>query len=267
MKNYKDITATTLKNTKYILCDIDDTITTDGKLSPLAYESLWKLKEAGYHVIPVTGRPAGWCDLIIRQWPVNAIIGENGAFVNYFEGNQLKTYTHPSVAAIEIKEKLNEIKSEVLKKIPDARVSKDQFARLYDLAIDFNEDPPYLGFEVAEEIKDICVKMGAEAKVSSIHVNTWFGKYDKLSMVRIYFKEILKENNIKGKVIYFGDSPNDEPMFEFFPLSCGVANIIEFENTMVHLPTYITNQKSGLGFTEAIDHIIAITTKTEQLGL
>ena len=32
----------------------------------------------GKLVIPITGRPAGWCDHIARMWPVDAVVGENG---------------------------------------------------------------------------------------------------------------------------------------------------------------------------------------------
>ena len=258
MKNYNTIDKKTMEKIKYILCDIDDTITSDGKLTGPAYQALWDLKDAGYGVIPVTGRPAGWCDLIVRQWPVEAIVGENGAFVYYFDGDQLKTFSHPSVATSNVQEKLAAVKKEVLKRIPEARISKDQFSRIYDLAIDFNEDPPYLGFDVAEEIKDICEEMGAVAKVSSIHVNTWFGDYNKLSMTKLYFEEILKEDTLKEKVMYFGDSPNDEPMFEFFPMSCGVANILDFQDTLDHLPSYVSTQKSGSGFAEVAHYLLSL---------
>ncbi len=63
-----------------LLCDIDGTITSDGRLSASAYAALEALQSAGLLVIPVTGRPAGWCDLIARFWPVAAVVGENGAF-------------------------------------------------------------------------------------------------------------------------------------------------------------------------------------------
>ena len=69
-----------LQAIEYVLCDIDDTISTDGCLTPAAYSALWRLQNAGFKIIPVTGRPAGWCDHFARMWPINAIVGENGAF-------------------------------------------------------------------------------------------------------------------------------------------------------------------------------------------
>lgn len=243
---------------EYILCDIDDTITTNGKLTAAAYSAMWDLFEAGYHVIPVTGRPAGWCDLIVREWPVRAVVGENGAFVNYFEGSHLQTFLHPSVASPEIHDRLEAVKRACLKGVPGCRIAKDQPYRCYDLAIDFNEDPPYLGLKAAEKIREICVSMGAEAKISSIHVNAWFGKYDKLTMTKLFLKEVFHEMQIKEKVIFFGDSPNDEPMFEYFPNSCAVANIRPFVDQISHLPAYVTRQKGGAGFAEAVSHLLSL---------
>jgi len=257
MKPIKELDAERISKIKYILCDIDDTITTNGKLPSESYAALWNLYDAGYHVIPVTGRPAGWCDLIIREWPVKAVVGENGAFVYYFDGEYLKTFTHPSVSGADAQMKLEAVKKACLEGVPGCRVAKDQFARIYDLAVDFNEDPPYLGFEAAERIKEICVSMGAEAKVSSIHVNAWFGHYDKLMMTQLFMKEVLNEENLKEKCIFFGDSPNDEPMFSFFPNSCAVANILPFVNSIQHLPTFVTTLEGGKGFAEAIDHILS----------
>jgi len=257
MNPIQQLDAQRILKIKYILCDIDDTITTKGKLTAESYHAMWKLHDAGYKVVPVTGRPAGWCDLIIREWPVEAVVGENGAFVNYFEEGHLKTFTHPSVASADIHEKLEAVKKACLEGVPGCRVAKDQFARIYDLAIDFNEDPPYLGFQAAEEIKAICESMGAEAKVSSIHVNTWFGRYDKLTMTKLFLKEVLHETDITDQVLFFGDSPNDEPMFSYFPNSCAVANILPFVDQIKHLPPFVTAAEGGAGFAEAIAYILS----------
>ncbi|MFC7611804.1 HAD-IIB family hydrolase [Teichococcus aestuarii] len=74
-----DAPATGLAGLRYVLTDIDDTLTTDGRLPAEAYSALQALDAAGIAVIPVTGRPAGWCDAIARHWPVAAVVGENGA--------------------------------------------------------------------------------------------------------------------------------------------------------------------------------------------
>src|SRR5258707_4262848 len=61
---------------RFVLLDIDDTLTTDGRLSAAAYGALEDLSRRGLRLIPVTGRPAGWCDLIARFWPVDAVRSE-----------------------------------------------------------------------------------------------------------------------------------------------------------------------------------------------
>lgn len=260
MKSISEMSSSDVKSLKYVLCDIDDTLTTDGRLTAEAYGALWKLHDAGFFVIPVTGRPAGWCDLIIREWPVDAVVGENGAFALYFKDKHIQTLTHPSVAN-DAQERLQAVKTRVLKEVPGCRVARDQFSRIYDLAIDFREDPPYLSFEDAERIREICISMGAEAKVSSIHVNTWFGKYDKLGMTLRVLKEVFGEANPEPYAIFFGDSPNDEPMFAHFPQACAVANILPFVTKLKHLPTYVTLNEGGAGFAEAVDYILSKSAK------
>lgn len=248
------------RQVRYVLCDIDDTITTEGKLTAAAYTALWRLYEAGIQVIPVTGRPAGWCDMIVRQWPVRAVVGENGAFVYYAQDGHLHTFTHPSAASGDIQGRLAAVRDACLAGVPGCRVSRDQFARIYDVAIDFNEDPPYLGLEAARRIQAICREMGAAAKISSIHVNAWFGDYNKVDMTRLFFAQVLGEDEqaMKRGVLFFGDSPNDEPMFAFFPLSAAVANIRPFVDDLRHLPAYVTQQPSGQGFAQAVDRLLEL---------
>lgn len=254
MRPFREIEAEQVRSIKYILCDIDDTLTNAGKLTAEAYSALWKLRDAGYEVIPVTGRPAGWCDLIVRQWPVSAVVGENGAFAYYERAGKKQVLTHPNVAK-DFEARLEAVKQAVLEQVPGSRVSKDQFSRIYDLAIDFREEPPLLSFDDAERIRACCVSMGAEAKVSSIHVNTWFGKYNKLDMSLRTLAELFGETNAQQHVLFFGDSPNDEPMFRYFPLSCGVENIKPFLGTLQHLPAFIADGEGGFGFSNSVERI------------
>lgn len=240
-----------------VLFDIDDTVTTGGKLTAEAYAAMWALAGAGLCLIAVTGRPAGWCDLIIRQWPVLAVVGENGAFASYsLAGERPRTLTHPN-ALPDAAERLTAVRDAVLAAVPGCRVAQDQFCRKYDLAIDFAEDQPRLPLSAAEEIRSTCEAHGARAKISSIHVNAWFGDYDKRSMAELFFREVLREDAYAHS-IFFGDSPNDAPMFQAFPLSCAVANIAPFIGQMAYLPPYVTTLAGGAGFAEAAAHILAL---------
>lgn len=250
---------------RFVLTDIDDTLTSQGKLGLEAYSALWTLHRVGVHVVPVTGRPAGWCDLIARQWPVDAVIGENGAFVYYLSDEVLQEFYHPSIASQEVRERLEVLREEVLDTVPGTRVAKDQFARRFDLAIDFNEEPPHLGLDVANRVANICRRHGANAKISSIHVNAWFGDYDKLSMAQLFlnrFRGITPDQQNRF-VLYCGDSPNDEPMFAHYPLSCGVANLKKSIDLLTSLPTFITENPNGAGFVELVNTLIEKRTSRQ----
>ncbi|PKL10677.1 MAG: HAD family phosphatase, partial [Spirochaetae bacterium HGW-Spirochaetae-8] len=233
MHQIQDLTREAAGRIRYVLMDIDDTITTEGKLPADSYASLWRLHEAGIRVVPITGRPAGWCDLIARQWPVDGVVGENGALVFWEEDGHLKRIYHeqavPNDHAV-----LKRIEQRVLAEVEGTRVAGDQFGRMFDLAIDFAEEEPRLPLSDAQRIKEICEQEGAVAKISSIHVNTWMGTYDKLSMASRFLALRFGYDDAKqvAEVIFFGDSPNDEPMFTHFPTSVGVANIADYAHLM-----------------------------------
>ncbi|MEJ5189544.1 MAG: HAD hydrolase family protein, partial [Breznakiellaceae bacterium] len=132
MRPIQELTDTQARGVKYVLMDIDDTLTKEGKLVPEAYRALWDLHSAGLRCIPVTGRPAGWCDLIARQWPVDAVVGENGALVFWEEATTggeglpvLKQYFHPH-AVRNSDPRLKDILTEVLQIDARLRVAKDQ---------------------------------------------------------------------------------------------------------------------------------------------
>jgi hydroxymethylpyrimidine pyrophosphatase-like HAD family hydrolase len=234
--------------------DIDDTITRQGKLLAASYTALWQLKKAGLTVIPVTGRPAGWCDCIARQWPVDGVVGENGAFA-FWEAPQadrlpvLKAMYHPN-AVTNGHPALRRIRERAFAEIPLLRDAKDQFARLFDIALDFAEEDPVLPLSAAGRVQEIAIEEGAAAKVSSIHVNIWMGNYDKLSMAGLFLRECFGWQGELTEVIFMGDSPNDEPMFARFPLACAVANIRRYEGLVNHLPAFVASKECGEGFAE-----------------
>jgi HAD superfamily hydrolase (TIGR01484 family) len=258
MKIISEMTREEAVGVRYILMDIDDTLTREGKLLASAYDALWKLREAGLRVIPVTGRPAGWCDLIAREWPVDGVVGENGALAFWEEPQEgtgrlpvLKAEYHADAIRND-HQALAKIKERSLKEFPSLRVAKDQFARLFDLALDFAEEDPVLPLSTAQRIRDIAVEEGAQAKVSSIHVNIWMGRYDKLSMAEHFLSRRFGWQPGAGdrEVVFAGDSPNDEPMFARFPLACGVANVRKYETLIKHLPAFVASRECGDGFAE-----------------
>lgn len=237
----------------FLLTDIDDTLTDEGLLGPEAYASLWALHRSGIHVIPITGRPAGWCEMIARQWPVSGVVGENGGF--YFRYHNKKMHRHfffDEKTQSENRAKLHQLEKEILAKVPGCALASDQFCRLMDLAIDFCEDVSPLAKPDVQKIVALFQQHGAQAKVSSIHVNGWFGDYDKLTMTLTLLKNEfnISPEDAKKVCAFSGDSPNDEPMFGYFPHSYAVANIRNFLSDLKRKPAYITQARGGLGFTE-----------------
>lgn len=246
---------------QFLLTDIDDTITTNGQLTAESYAALAKLKQHGIKVIPVTGRPAGWCDMIARFWPVDAVIGENGGlYYRYHERKMFRWNFADEKTLAENQKKLQVIRAEIKQKVPKAAISADQFCRIYDLAVDFCEDIPRLSDDEIKAIVAIFKAHGATAKVSSIHVNGWFGAFNKVTTAKLLLqKEFgLNEAQILEQCAYVGDSPNDEPLFENFTHTFGVANVRDFTSQMKHLPTYIAPSESGRGFCEIVDRVIKL---------
>jgi HAD superfamily hydrolase (TIGR01484 family) len=267
MRPLAELSSKRLPRLKVLFTDIDDTLTNNGLLRPTAFNSLWRLHQAGLAVVPVTGRPAGWCELIARQWPVAAVIGENGAFYFRYDpkrGRMLRKFASSETLRRTHRRRLKEIETRILKKFKRARVASDQFTRLFDLAIDFREDVrPPLGLDVAHRIQAEFKKSGATAKVSSIHVNGWFGRYDKLAMCKRLHRDLFGRTLAQdiGRAAFVGDSPNDEPMFKFFKWSFGVANVREYSETMIHLPAFVTELSGGDGFAEIANRIVASTNR------
>jgi hypothetical protein len=237
---------------RILLTDIDDTLTSHGRLPAESYAALWQLHEAGVHVVPVTGRPAGFCEMIARFWPVAGVVGENGAFYFYLQKGQMQRWWHPELTPYEkAKDRFNQIWQEVAQRYPRAKMSSDQFARVADLAIDFAEEVnPPLSIAEAEGIKQIFEKHGAVAKVSSIHVNGWFGSFSKLETSLQLLKNLwgLSPEESRRQVYFIGDSPNDEPMWEFFENSFAVANIQKFLPQLQHPPKHIMSLEGAEGF-------------------
>lgn len=243
---------------RVVLTDIDDTLTLDGKLRAESYAALWKLSQAGFRIVPVTGRPAGFCEMIARFWPVQGVIGENGAFYFSYDEEQKKMKRHFVYGEAERKnfqERLIKIRDEVLNEVPEAAVASDQFARLFDLAIDFCEDVPALSKEQVAKITEVFSRNGATYKISSIHVNGWFGEHDKLTTCKLFLeREFAMKESLQDSAIFVGDSPNDEPMFSFFENSVGVANVKNFE--LKTPPKWVCQNEGGLGFTELSEHLL-----------
>ena len=248
--------------TRGVLFDIDDTLTTEGRLTAAAYTAAERLHDAGLLVVPITGRPAGWCDHFARMWPIDAVVGENGAFYFRYEPAErrlIKRFMAREAERRENRRRLQALKDEILAAVPGAGVASDQLYRETDLAIDYREDVDPLPAEAVARIVRLFEDAGARAKVSSIHVNGWFGEYDKLTTTRTMLAECfgVDLDADRERYVFVGDSPNDAPMFAALPNAVGVANLRDFEGRLAASPAYVTRARAGAGFGELAEALLS----------
>jgi len=248
---------------KALFTDIDDTMTTGGRLTADAFDALWKLHDAGVAVVPVTGRPAGWCDHFARMWPVAAVVGENGALFFRYDAERREMqrgFASSEAERASAKKRLDRLAKAILRKVPGSALSIDQPYRIHDLAIDFCEDVEPLDRAAVDEIVAMFERAGATAKVSSIHVNGWFGQWDKIGMIKRVAQGVLGldlDRTVHNRrCVYVGDSPNDEPAFAAFDYGIGVANIRDFADRLEHPPAFVTPAVGGAGFAQVARKIL-----------
>ncbi len=237
-----------------LFTDVDETLTWEGRLPGETFSALVRLQKAGIKVIPVTGASAGWCDCLIRTWPIDSIIGENGAFFIDRNADGRLSYSYALEKSVRLAnwQRLQRLKAKVLSRFSVARQTADQSFRLTDIAFDINQDH-HVDRQDAFEIAQYCKDSGVNVKISSIHINVWCGEYNKASMANSWLnhQEIDSDH-----AMFSGDSPNDDSMFANFKLSVGVANIKPFISELDSPPTYITSQPGGYGFAEIAESLM-----------
>jgi HAD superfamily hydrolase (TIGR01484 family) len=256
----------TARAISWVLTDIDDTMTENGKLVPEAYAALCELAASGLRVVAVTGRSAGWGEVHLQEWPIAAAITENGA-VSYYRklDGAVETLAHPT-AVRNTDAALVRASEAAYAAVPRAIPARDNHFRLYDYAIDHAEyvEPPLSEAEVAA-IVNAFEREGCVAKPSSIHVNCWIGNFNKreaaLALLPFLSRELglpeYDDARDRSSVLYVGDAPNDEVMFAHFPNACAVANIDRWADGIGSLPAWVSRGRFGMGFAEIARHVIA----------
>ena len=244
-----------------IFTDIDDTLTTDGAITQDALEALAALKSAGLHVIPITGRPIGWSEPFASQWPVDAIVAENGSVAFRGDGKtgQIhKIYQQDEATRATNYARMQEVAQQIVREVPGAMLATDSHGRETDIAIDHSEFThlPQAGIDQAVAIMRAA---GMNATVSSIHINGWFGDHNKLEGARWIVRELFNRDldQEMDHWAYVGDSTNDQLMFKTFKNSIGVANIARFVPQLKDFPKYVTNGERGAGFAEAAKMLLS----------
>lgn len=250
-----------------VFTDIDDTLTTEGAISDDALTALGRLKEAGLHVIAITGRPVGWSTPFARSWPVDAIVAENGsvALVRQMAHSPhgevpvglRRLYQQDEPTRRTNFARMQQVAQRVLRDVPGTTLAQDSPGRETDIAIDHSEFNHLSADKVAQTVA-IMREEGMSATVSSIHINAWFGAHNKLEGARWIVRELLGRDldAERASWVYVGDSTNDQLMFEAFEQAIGVANIRRFLPELTHLPRYVTPSERGAGFAEVAQRLL-----------
>ncbi len=250
-----------------VFTDIDDTLTTDGAITSDALDALAQLKDAGLHLIAITGRPVGWSAAFARCWPVDAIVAENGSVALVRELAHSphgevpigvrRLYQQDAGVRAGNFARMQQVARRVLREVPGTVLAQDSPGRETDIAIDHGEFS-HLGPDKIAQVLLILRAEGMSATVSSIHINAWFGTHNKLEGARWIVRELFgRELGAElQRWAYVGDSTNDQLMFEAFEQSVGVANIRRFVPELTHLPRYVAPSERGAGFAEVADALL-----------
>jgi HAD superfamily hydrolase (TIGR01484 family) len=253
-----DLPVARARGVRGILTDIDDTLTESGRLDPRAARALEALHDARLPVIAITGRPQGWSEPFARDWPVAAIVAENGAVALFRgHGDLVIEYAQDAATRAANAPRLHAAAARVLREVPEARLANDSAGRVTDIAIDHAEHA-HLDRAAIDKVVRVMRAEGLHATVSSIHVNGWYGEHDKLTGARWIVRRLLGRalDAEADRWIYVGDSTNDQRMFAHFELSVGVANLLQFADELDVWPTYLAEGERGAGFDEVARRVL-----------
>ncbi len=267
----KDLAPERLAALEGLAFDVDDTLTSHGKLTPAAYAALGALVEAGVALVAVTGRPLGFAEVWFGQWPLVGAVGENGA--GYFwrqladtaltvskgEPPSFTVSGVHSAAALDVHgadgwaTRRTQLMDEALARFPGLALTRDSWARRIDIAFDIGE---FVHVPLSEQaaLSQWLQDQGLEVVTSSIHLHGQppgaGGPFNKATGF-IHWHEAAQGRPVSwDRWAFIGDSPNDAAAFAAFPLSVGVANVAACLPKLPQAPAFITEAEAGAGFCE-----------------
>jgi len=231
------------KGVRFVLTDMDDTLTYEGRLPGATYAALERLREMSLSVFVVTAAPAGWCDQMARMWPVDGVIGENGGFFFRRAGSYglLRHFWHGG----DQRAQLQEIGNRIRARVPEAAFADDQPFRLSSIAFTRPESDT-TRVAILAAIRGA----GLRATENNPWILGWLGDFDKLAMTRRVLADVEDH-----AICYMGDSENDAPMFRTFRHTIGMSTVRT--QTLSSYPRWVTRSPGGAGFVEAAEAVLA----------
>jgi HAD superfamily hydrolase (TIGR01484 family) len=243
-----------------LLFDLDDTLLSHGVLTRAAYDALWDLKAAGLRLVAVTGRPSGWGEVIVRQWPIDGAVTENGAVAVAKEAGGVARFERCGEAERRSRRaRLAGIIEDVRAVVPEARLTDDIDARRSDVTWDIGERVKLPTDRVAAIVRAIAAA-GARSFASSVHVHATYDTDDKASGAIFYLARALGEDPgaaTSAGWAFAGDSGNDAACFSAFRTTFAVANVRSHLDRIPVTPRYVASAEMGEGFAEIARALLA----------
>lgn len=250
---------------KGLVFDLDDTVLDHGVLTEAAYSALFRLREAGLRLVVCTGRPAGWSEVILRQWPIDAAVAENGAVAlvkhPHADGVPCVDTLFPTnfAAARAERDELLRLAHSLVKRFPEAALADDNAARWTDVTIDIAEHRK-VGAETIAAMRAEAAAHGVHTFVSSVHLHLSFRTEDKASGTLRLLEARFGESREAAcsENAFVGDSGNDASAFSAFQTTLGVANVTKYLSSLPDPPKFTTENPMGAGFAELASRLVAL---------
>ncbi|HJV85510.1 MAG TPA: HAD-IIB family hydrolase [Noviherbaspirillum sp.] len=243
-----------------VLSDIDDTLTTHGRLTPDVLAALDSLRAAGLQVVAVTGRPTWWAMPLLRLCGFDAVIAENGASAFWLDqdGVQRSWFYADAATRVEHRHALEAFVPALRERFPQLHVVDDAMLRVGDMAFDVGESVPPMPCEEVDAIVAFIRSCGFYSTVSSIHVHASVAQFSKQETTQRILSDVFHVNDAlaRDSYVFVGDSGNDAPMFAHYPHSVGVANVLRHMSRLTDPPAWIAPDSCGAGFVQVAQALL-----------
>ncbi|HMA93195.1 MAG TPA: HAD-IIB family hydrolase, partial [Polyangiaceae bacterium] len=237
--------------------DLDDTLLDHGQLSEVAYSALFRLRATGLRLLAVTGRPAGWGEVLARIWPVDGLVTENGSVAVLRDGQTTKMLDEVDAATRAARTaRRDALVAKIREQFPFLLPAGDNRLRRADYTFDIGETQSVPCADV-DRVEEFARSHGARTVRSSVHLHVCYDGSDKGSgAVRTIVQSFGGDaTTARARFAFIGDSENDEPAFNTFQITVGVANL---RGRPTLPPRYVTQAERGRGFAEFADRLVEL---------
>jgi HAD superfamily hydrolase (TIGR01484 family) len=281
VKPLSALPADEIRALRGVVFDLDDTLLDHGSLTEAAYSALFRLREAGLRLVACTGRPAGWGEVIQRQWPLDGTVVENGALslVSVEQGHDLgasitaalspaTAWKARRVVALDAldraarrarRDALLALAGELAARFPETALADDNDARVTDVTLDIGEYKRVSKAAVAA-MRTIAQARGVRIVASSVHLHLTYEADEKASgTIRLLCRQFGEDATAaRSRYAFVGDSGNDATPFAAFAVTLGVSNVRSHLHALSVPPRFIAESTMGSGFAEIAARLVEL---------